>query len=217
MLMKDDQKGFGAVEGTIILFVVGLISFSGWYVYHHRKTGDAIYRSAANAGAVVTAPTKSNTTTKEVKISEFGVKLTVPVTLKSLIYKIMTVDYSGSGINTLGSYPTAFFSTKELDSAENGSCSLKSATERSIAPLGYLTRATGQYSTDVSPPPGAIVKYPADSASNPTGTLIKQFPDFYLAFRSPDHGCFDHSANNDNASELSGQLSAALKSVTLVK
>jgi hypothetical protein len=214
MLMKR-QAGFGLSGTAILLLVVGLIGFTGWYVYRHGKTGDAIYKNGSNPGALVTAPNGKNTTTKEVKLSEFGIKFTVPVTLKNVTYKVVDIDYSGGGINTLGTYPTALFSTKELDSAEGGVCSLKSATASSTPPLGYLARATGQYSSDVSNPNSGVVKYPADT-SNPTGSLVKQFSEFYLAYRSPSSGCYNLSSDNDKAAQLSGQLSAALKSAQLI-
>lgn len=214
-MLMTNQRGFSLAETTIIVFILGLISFSGWYVYRHGKSGDAIYKNGSNPGALVTAPNQSNTTTKVIKLSEFDVKFTVPITLKNLTYKVVDIDYSGGGINSLGTYPTAFFSTKELDSAENGMCSLKSASASSTPPLGYLTRATGQYSSDVANPNSPIVKYPADT-SNPTGDLIKQFADFYIAYRPATSGCFNLAADNDKAAELSGQLSAALKTASLI-
>ncbi|MDB5160883.1 MAG: hypothetical protein JWO96_263 [Candidatus Saccharibacteria bacterium] len=203
------------VESIIVVAVIGAICGAGWFVYDHRKTADSIYKGSPNPGAVLATPNNKNVTAKKTKISEFGIQFTAPVTLKDLTYKILTVDYSGSGINTLGAYPTAFFSTKELDSAEGGMCSIKSASSNSVAPLGYLTRATGQYSTDTAPTNGSIVTYPANpDRSNPTGTLIKQFPEFYLAYRTAGQGCFNLSANNEKALNLGGQLSAALKTAT---
>lgn len=36
--MKTNQKGFSAIEGILVLVIVGLIGFVGWYVWQSNKT-----------------------------------------------------------------------------------------------------------------------------------------------------------------------------------
>lgn len=38
--MKNNQKGFGAVEALIIVVIVGLVGFGGWYVWNARAETD---------------------------------------------------------------------------------------------------------------------------------------------------------------------------------
>lgn len=40
-LMKNNQKGFSAVEALIILVIVGLIGFAGWFVWQSQKNDDS--------------------------------------------------------------------------------------------------------------------------------------------------------------------------------
>lgn len=55
--MKKNQKGFSAVEGLLILIIVGLLVFVGWYVYQTKKT--------TNSTETSTTSTPTQTTTKD--------------------------------------------------------------------------------------------------------------------------------------------------------
>lgn len=44
--MQRNQKGFSAVEGLLILFIVGLVGFIGWYVYHSKNNAEATLSQA---------------------------------------------------------------------------------------------------------------------------------------------------------------------------
>ena len=46
--MKGNQKGFTAVEGLLILVIVGLIGFVGWFVYDSKNKSESNYNSAAS-------------------------------------------------------------------------------------------------------------------------------------------------------------------------
>lgn len=38
--IQHDQSGFGALEALLILVIVGILGFTGWYVYHARQNAD---------------------------------------------------------------------------------------------------------------------------------------------------------------------------------
>src|SRR4051812_7327602 len=57
--MKSNQKGFSAVEGLLILVVVCLIGFIGWYVWRTKSQTDKSLNTAASTSA--TASTSKNT------------------------------------------------------------------------------------------------------------------------------------------------------------
>ncbi len=46
--MKNEQKGFVYIEGLLILVIVGLISFVGWYVWHSKQVTNALLTSATS-------------------------------------------------------------------------------------------------------------------------------------------------------------------------
>lgn len=49
--MKRGQKGFSTVEGLLVLIIILLIGFIGYYVYHTSKNANATYNSAAQTSA----------------------------------------------------------------------------------------------------------------------------------------------------------------------
>jgi hypothetical protein len=51
--MKINQKGFGAVEGLLILILVSILGFTGYYVYHSRNNATSTYNNAASTGTNV--------------------------------------------------------------------------------------------------------------------------------------------------------------------
>src|SRR5262249_53344198 len=54
------QKGFGAVEALLILVIIGMLGFTGWYVWHAKQTADKTL-SADNSS---TPTFKKNSTDK---------------------------------------------------------------------------------------------------------------------------------------------------------
>lgn len=38
--MKNNEKGFGLLEGLVILVILAAIGFAGWYVFHKKHTTD---------------------------------------------------------------------------------------------------------------------------------------------------------------------------------
>ena len=46
--MDRNQKGFGFVEGLLILVIVGMIGLAGWYVYHIKNTLDRASNKVGN-------------------------------------------------------------------------------------------------------------------------------------------------------------------------
>ncbi|HUB93432.1 MAG TPA: hypothetical protein VMB52_02925 [Verrucomicrobiae bacterium] len=49
MTKYDTNMGFSVVELLLILVVVGILGFTGWYVYHAEQTSDKDYSAATNS------------------------------------------------------------------------------------------------------------------------------------------------------------------------
>jgi hypothetical protein len=47
--MKRNQKGFGAVEGLLILILLSILGFTGYYVYHTRNNANSTYNKTASS------------------------------------------------------------------------------------------------------------------------------------------------------------------------
>jgi Tfp pilus assembly major pilin PilA len=60
------QKGFTVVEGLLILVIIGLISFTGWYVWNaHNKTNNTLTNADAANSSVAKYPGNATTLTKD--------------------------------------------------------------------------------------------------------------------------------------------------------
>ena len=87
-MKKLNQKGFGLVEGLLILIAVTLIGFVGYYIYHTQKQADK------NLTIPSTSNTVSNKTSSSSKaqenyltIKEWGVRIALSATSEGAYYK----------------------------------------------------------------------------------------------------------------------------------
>jgi Tfp pilus assembly major pilin PilA len=202
--LRNDETGFSAVEVILVLVIVALIGAVGFLVYkNHTKATTPVAKTSTNSTATKTA-TKPTTTTPQatiVKLPELGVQFTLPTgTLTDFKYVAANVDYSDPGNNTLGTYPTAYLGTTQLDTL---GCPATGVIGNA-PPLGFLTKTTGQYPT-------------SPTADNTTGTLLKQYPDYYISYRSRGFACFDDTAKNQIVTTDNQQLQTALKTLDLIK
>src|SRR4051812_11527785 len=88
MGMKRNQKGFGAVEGLLLLILLSILGFTGYYVYHTRNNTNSNYNNAAKS----TSNTPADTSVGKFVFKEFGVQIVLPDTLKNLYYTISNND-----------------------------------------------------------------------------------------------------------------------------
>jgi hypothetical protein len=59
--MKRGQKGFGAVEGLLILILISILGFTGYYVYHTRNNANSTYDNSSNTSITTSANHQSKT------------------------------------------------------------------------------------------------------------------------------------------------------------
>lgn len=172
---REISAGFTLIEGLLILVIVGLLGGTGWYVWNtHNKTAN----NSKNQNSIAASQNL-------IKIPELGVQFQAPSNLVNLIYVPSKYD-TGSSV---------LLSTKELDAAENGKCTLK--IPDIAPPLGYLNKTSGQYPKDPTP-------------DNSSGDLIKQFSNYYISYRAGSMGCLAEPANYEKAANLRQQLRATL-------
>jgi type II secretory pathway pseudopilin PulG len=161
---KKKELGFTVVEVLLTLILIALIVLIGLYVYSNHKTTNKT--STTNPTTSTTKTSSSSTTISNqdvIKISELGIEITVPNSIKDLTYQLQPTVTLANGVTAT----YAYFSTMSLTRADSG-CS------DSNGPLGSLERAAGQY------PGGDVVDY---------GTLVKQFSDFYISSATPQAAC----------------------------
>jgi len=69
----SDQKGFSVIEALLVLVVIGILGFTGWYVYHAKQTSNKDYSDAASSTvpAFKTKKTVNTTTDTQSKVSVY--------------------------------------------------------------------------------------------------------------------------------------------------
>lgn len=165
--MKRDQKGFGAVEGLLILIIVGLVGFIGYYVYHSKNTTNSIYNNVANSS---TSPVTSSSNTKFV-FKELGVQFNLPAELKGMTYSMHSTTPCGES-----AICPVYTELKHPDFTEaNNKCygQNSASAEAAFATIGGNG---GTFNQD----------------QNPTVGLLKQFSGSYLTISYPNgitYGC----------------------------
>lgn len=175
--LRNNQSGFSAVEGILIIAVVVLVGVVGYMVYknHYKATQSA--PTVANTSS--TAPRKTTTppTAQPVvddkstfKITELGIKLVnVPSILSDLNYAV-DVDGKQDG-STFAQFSTISLSKLDKSCSPTGK----------VSDDGGLSKIIGKY--DPNAPVGGS---PA--------SFVKQFSSFYISYAHPQAACSNNSA-----------------------
>lgn len=193
---KIPQRGFGAIEGFLVVVVVGIIAGVAWLMYRHyqaaiqtRSTSTVARSALENSTTTKTRATAQQPTTNRnvVKIPELGIQMTVPSDIKDLTYQVRTVTLRDGKQATL-----ALFSTQSL-TALDPNC------DTSAGPLGSLERVDGQY------PDFSNGQYdPLDY-----GELVKQLPTFFISAGAPNAPCSASASVSGTAAGFRGEFGAA--------
>lgn len=146
-----------------------------------------VYDSMTTQGQTTTPPPAS--THKIVKFQSFGLEVNVP---NSLAEQLVFVE------STTGT-PSARMSAKDVAQSDPA-CGL----EGGDAALGVLFKVSGTYPTDAN-------------AMNAPGPLLKQFSNFYVAYRTPQQACSLNKTTNDLIATYLQQLKEALPSIAETK
>lgn len=80
-MTKLNTKGFSVVEAFLILAVLSILGFTGWFVYHSKQSADKVLSSTGNSSVTQTkkSVTKTpNSTSNYLVIKEWGVKFPEP-------------------------------------------------------------------------------------------------------------------------------------------
>lgn len=139
--MKKNENGFGAIEGLLIVIIVGMIGFVGWFVWHNQ---------AANTASSPTASTKDVTTQKatpttspaKTTVDQYADWKTYKATLKTNLGQDVTFDFK---------YPVDWIASSDQYAIEMRSPDFKSTSEYSyIASGSALTVSVNKNDADIN-------------------------------------------------------------------
>lgn len=98
--MNKRQKGFSSIEGLLVVIILVLIGFVGWYVRQATSNSDKNLNDAANTNIVTSTnkSTSSSAQSEQFKMPEVKLKLSIPKSLSNLQYNAVQND---AGIYTI--------------------------------------------------------------------------------------------------------------------
>ncbi|MBP9852656.1 MAG: hypothetical protein QG629_73 [Patescibacteria group bacterium] len=176
--MVKSQKGFTAIEGLLVIILVGILGFTGWFVWNSQRQTNKTTEQTVTSGFVakkktaITKPVETaiNTTDENyLEIKEWGVKLLLNDEIKksnlSYVFKKGTSDISQS----------------------DSSISLSNSEDPLVKDCKYVTqnivRLTKAQASYVAP--GSIAKYGANENYGAKAVIN----DFYYVPSGPQQAC----------------------------
>lgn len=173
---RKNQDGIGVLELLLVVVIVTVALFIGWYVWNTYKHKDDMPAPSTNSQTESQADeTELQSSSDEtiVTIKELGVQMSVSDTIKDLIYKIHKGKFKNGK-----KYIEADISTSSLESLDK-KCGTASA------PLARIYRSEGTY-------PEKPTK------ANGADGLLKIFDTFYLTNKPVQNVC----SKKDNVAAL---------------
>jgi len=190
MLLRNKQQGFAVLEALLILIVLGILGFTGWFVYHSKQATDKTLASTGNSSVGTSkVPVSSKTSTKPVPpssqtylaITEWGVKLQTSSS-DQIIYMKDSASQSDSMV----------FTTKKAE-AIGGYCTLAKDG------LGTVTRYAQAQTFTASPPESLNSGKPING--------------YYYYFSHPQSQCALHESDFSTIAAESKVVSAATETI----
>lgn len=191
--MKN-YKGFSAVEGLLVLVIVGIIAATGYFVMHAQKqTNKSLDNAASSSQALATA--KKNSSSKAyLEIKEWGVRAPYDGKL-SIKYKIQTE----------GSLIWADFSSDELN-ASDPNCTTDGGYGGAITKI-----KAGQYIT--LPDGSASTQTIEQMIASDTLKFYRHLGDYYYFYQHPQAACGSSKLSNDLQSQTQSDVQAIVKNL----
>lgn len=200
--LRNNQKGFTAVEVLLVILILVVLGAVGYMVYHNDhetktvNTADTSSNKPATTAKTSTSTTSSSSqssatsATTVFKIPELGIEVTVPNSIKDIVYK---VNSSGT-VSTGQQVQSVTLSTQTLTNLDSD-CSVNG----SAPPLGTISKTQGQYPS-------------SPDTDNSSGGLVKQFSTYYIAWNSPQAPCGSATSIQTEANTDTNLFSTALHS-----
>lgn len=182
-MRKNNQLGMGTVEILLIVVIVAVLGFVGWFIYDKKKDANKTLDQASQSNSQTSEPQKKAVnSTKYLEFKELSVKIPHVDTLKNTSYEVKTTSEGTS----------LFLNDSEVAKMIDA-CSTQKGSNGNYAAIG---RAEGTFPAEPEPGVG----------------LMKQFDTFYITGSYPNGApCEDESAN-EQIYTLWKKLQAALSS-----
>ena len=114
MKIKSNQNGFAAVETVLVVIILGIVGFTGWFVLHSQKATDKTLANTGNSSAPSQKNSTPTTASKQDSnkgyrvVKEWGLRFKIPSGLTDVGYIVAgdTASFYGKPIGSDVQYST---------------------------------------------------------------------------------------------------------------
>lgn len=95
---NQNERGFGAIEALLVLTIVGILGFTGYFVWHAKQNSDKLLHQATSSLATNSKKKVANeanitpATVQYLDIPEWGVRILPATSLPKVTYVISDAD-----------------------------------------------------------------------------------------------------------------------------
>lgn len=195
---RENQNGFAVLQAVLVLVSIGIIGFTGWFVWHTKQNSDKTFSEANRASILRAETTKKNLVATQhtyLDIKEWGVKLALSTTVADSYYVVSTNSETGGQPNTM------WLGLKSLDRL---GCAAVQANSGGEYPVGSITKSLPDATNPVS---GELL-----TKVNPNGVTLNGYYYAYHSELSSSTGCMTKN-NVKNAAEIDAAFKTAGDSI----
>lgn len=183
--LQDKEAGFSLIEILLIVIIIALIVFLGWFVYHSKQTADKTLTSATAATSAIKNGPKTSPTTSAVNPYAGWKTYTLPVEKLSLQYPSdWTVANTAPTATQDDTILTASdgFTVNIADGESNGGDAILEAPTTTAVPVtfagqaDYLVFLYGRGSTGQGSSDGMIASAVLQTSTNEQGGPNGEYP-----------------------------------------
>jgi len=214
-MKKSNQSGFAAVEAFLVVIILGIVGFTGWYVWHSKQATDKTLNNAAKSAPATAqakkvasfadckkaAGSKTLTTSPEQCVTKDGKTFTDTNASTSSAQQYLTIKEWGVKLPVSGDISDAYYLYKsDIDVVY-------------LSKAAYKDTNCAADSTTL----GAIDRFTASTKDELSGNnMLSERPNaihignYYFAYQHPQAAC-DGSPTNDfkNFDSAKAQTSSA--------
>jgi hypothetical protein len=115
--MTYKQKGFAVLEAFLILVIVGIISFVGWYIWHAKQNTDMSYNAALKSGSSLA--NKSSAQGSHAKVTDTSQGSSTQSHSNSFVLPADWSWYTNAELGIKLAYPNAWRAPRPIDKTAN--------------------------------------------------------------------------------------------------
>jgi len=128
------QQGFAALEALLVVIIVGLLGFTGWFVWHAKNNTDTSLNNASNSQPGITKKTPAKSTKTD--------NVTATWTTYTVKDKVFTVKYPSNWVQPTNKEACGGFLDQNLEIGPNEQSVIKCGGDGTVSQVSISWTTT---------------------------------------------------------------------------